>query len=433
MTKKIIIALIGILSATGLKAQNVYVCDGFSYDAIPVSSVKDMLFSTASGSSLKITSTDGTTYAYDTDDIDSLTFEEPQFPAVSIVYNGTTASVTIASNVKGVTCSSGTSSHVVLTSTNTDTEYLYTVSGTSTNGSLTVNGDYKLSLQLAGVDLTSQKGAAIDIECGKRIDLILKNGTTNSLADYASGDQKAALYAKGHVEVKGAGTLNVKGNCKHAISAKEYFLVKASAGTINITGAVSDGIHCGKGEKGSDQNYFQMNGGTINISGCGSDGIDSDDYGCAKLKGGTLSLDVAATGGNGLKCDSILTLSGTDVNINVSGNTAEGIRSVFLGNYNGGTVKGTVSGDGARGIRAKKSSDVITTGGGNAEFAGTDVTLTVTGTTYTIDGTKCMGIKVDATLHQTAGKLDITVNSTDSKTTALSAKTDNKEGGTRTF
>jgi hypothetical protein len=193
--------------------------------------------------------------------------------------------VTIPTSFSGVTCTSGNSSHVVINSTNTSQEFPYYLEGSSSNGSLTINGEYKLSVILGGVNLTSGKGAAIDIECGKRIDFILPEGTTNTLSDYAGGTQKAALYTKGHAEFKGAGTLNVTGNVKHAIAAKEYIELKGSLGTINVLGAKSDGIHCGKGEKGNtEDNIFRMNGGTVNISNCGSDCIDSDDYGNVKIE-----------------------------------------------------------------------------------------------------------------------------------------------------
>ena len=48
--------------------------------------------------------------------------------------------------MEGVTCTSGTSSHVVLESTNTTKEMYYAISGSSTAGSLTINVSYKLNL-----------------------------------------------------------------------------------------------------------------------------------------------------------------------------------------------------------------------------------------------------------------------------------------------
>lgn len=424
--KKILICVIGLLGVLiPIQAQNVYVCSGYGYDIYSLDDVGDMTFSSSSGSMTIGSET------YDVDDIDSITFIEPKFPTVEVVYSGTTASVTIPSSITGVTCSSGTDSHVVLTSNTSDTEYLYTVSGSSTNGSLTINGDYKLSLKLAGLTLKSGSGAAIDIECGKRIDVYLKEGTENTLTDYANGVQKGALYTKGHAEFKGSGTLNVTGNTKHAICAKEYIVLKSSLGTINILGAVSDGIHCGKAEAGNANNYFQMNGGTVNIAKCAGDCIDPDDYGCMIIKGGTLNLAIAQLEGTGMKCDSIFTMTGGNIGFIASGIASEAIRCTYHAYFNGGTISGNVTANGSRGIRGKNTTKYTDTTlkGGYLDFNGTNVNLNVSGGTYTAEGLKCFGIKADLTLKQTAGDLTVTVTNT--AATDVKATTDSWIGGTR--
>lgn len=425
--KKILLGIIWVVGVViPIHAQTVYVCKGFNYTKYQIASLGDITFD-ATKMTMSIAGEEQTI-----SEIDSITFEEPQFKKISIVYNGSTAKVTIPSSIKDVTCTSGTNSHVVITAKNTAEEYLYEVQGSSSNGSLTINGDYKMSVMLGGLALTSGKGAAIDIECGKRIDIILAEGTTNTLSDYAGGEQKAALYTKGHAEFKGAGTLNVSGNVKHAIAAKEYLELKGSLGTINILKAVSDGIHCGKGEKGNpEDNYFQMNGGIVTISNCGSDCIDSDDYGNVKIKGGTLTLNVAQEDGTGIKCDSLFTMSGGTLTLAVSGVVAEGIRCSYRASFNGGSIDGAVTALGSRGIRGKKAtkSTDTTKNGGYLDFNGTNVTLTVSGGTYTVDQSKCFGIKADQTLKQTAGDISITVSN--SAATAIKAATDTWTGGTR--
>lgn len=422
--------LLGLIWAVGtiipIQAQNVYVCKGFNATKYQIESLGDITFDAAK-MTISIAGEE-----QDISEIDSITFEEPQFERINVKYNGSTATVTIPASFSGVTCTSGNSSHVVINCTNTTQEYPYYLEGSSTNGSLTINGEYKLTVILGGVSLTSGKGAAIDIECGKRIDIILQEGTTNTLSDYAGGEQKAALYTKGHAEFKGAGTLNVKGNLKHAIAAKEYIELKGSLGTINILGAVSDGIHCGKGEKGNtEDNIFRMNGGTVNISNCGSDCIDSDDYGNVKIKGGNLTLNVSQKEGSGIKCDSLFTMSGGNVSLAVSGIISEGIRTVYKGTFSGGKITGTVSANGSRGIRGKKTTKTTDTtlNGGFLDFTGTDVSLVVSGGTNTADQSKCFGIKADQTLNQTAGDISITVSN--SAATDIKAGTDNWTGGTR--
>ena len=95
---------------------------------------------------------------------------------VEIVYSGSTATVTVASNISQyVTVSSGTSSHVVITqnasfagvnptTTNTDGEIFYSLKGTSTDGSFYLEGSFKCTVELNGVTLTNPSGPAINIQ-----------------------------------------------------------------------------------------------------------------------------------------------------------------------------------------------------------------------------------------------------------------------------
>ena len=168
--------------------------------------------------------------------------EEVNDSLVLITYSGSTATVNIPEAMEGVTCTSGTSSHVVLESTNTTKEMYYAISGSSTAGSLTINGSYKLSVMLNGVSLTSDKGAAINIQCGKRINLIMAENSTNSLADYAAGEQKACLYTKGHLEIEGAGTLNVKGNSNHAIQKLNHYMPARFILRLSLTKLLEESI-----------------------------------------------------------------------------------------------------------------------------------------------------------------------------------------------
>ena len=184
---------------------------------------------------------------------------------IEITFDGKSADVSIPADVEGVTATKN-GANVTIRSATTTTEYTYRVSGQSPDGSLTINGDYKLTLQLAGLPLTNAHGgAAIDVECGKRIAVELVEGTVNTLEDSQFGAQKAALYFKGHPEFEGGGTLNVTGHLKHAICAKEYMELKSSTGTINVLGAPSDGLHCGKGKVANEHNYFLMKGGNTKI------------------------------------------------------------------------------------------------------------------------------------------------------------------------
>jgi len=188
---------------------------------------------------------------------------------VTIVYNGTSATVTIDDNLSGyVTCTSGTSSHVQLFQSDdvSDTiigEIYYSLSGSTTAGSLYLKGSYKCEIDLNGVEIANPDSAAMYIDNGKRVAIKAESGTTNTLSDGSSYDAKGALRCKGHLKLKGKGTLNVTGNAAHGIWSKEYFEVKKM--TLNILGAVKDGINCNQ--------YFSMESGTVSISNVGDDGI----------------------------------------------------------------------------------------------------------------------------------------------------------------
>ena len=328
---------------------------------------------------------------------------------IDIVYRPNSATVTIPTGVTDVTYTTN-GAHVEMSSATTNREYTYRLSGLSANGSFTLNGSYKLTLQLAGLTLISQQGAAIDIECGKRIAVELVDGTENTLTDKVNGTQKAALYFKGHPEFKGGGTLNVTGRAKHAIAAKEYIELKKTTGFINVLGAVTDGIHCGKGIADPEKNYFLMQGGTVNINAVKGDGIDADDYGSVRISGGALSINVGA-GATAIDADSIVAISGGAVNISVDGADSEAIRACHTVSISGGTTQVLVSGDGSKGIKAKKEgADATVAAGGFLDISGGTTNIEVAGGNY-VDASgevnKCMAVSVDADLTQTGGSVGI--------------------------
>lgn len=252
---------------------------------------------------------------------------------VEIVFSGTTATVTIADNISSyVTCSSGTSSHVVLvqastfagvdaTTDNEDGEIIYSLSGTSTDGEFYLEGSYKCTIELNGLTLTNPSGPAINIQNGKRVALSAQKGTTSTLTDGANENYNGCYHCKGHTKLKGKGTLNVVGNSKHAIYSKEYIEVKNL--TLNITGAVKDAIHC--------KQYFLMESGTVNITAAGDDAIQvelketnngetvdhkDEDTGNFYMEGGTLTI--SGYTGKAVKADGTISFIGGTQNFDTT-------------------------------------------------------------------------------------------------------------------
>ncbi|MCR5433079.1 MAG: carbohydrate-binding domain-containing protein [Bacteroidaceae bacterium] len=317
----------------------------------------------------------GTTYS--TSQVDSITIVKH----ITVTFSGNTASVDMGNAGTADVTYTANGANVVMTNTNEKEEMEVELKGTSNSGSFTYYGTYKCKIHLNGLSLTSTTGAALDIQDGKRIDLILTDGTDNTLVDAAGGEQKAALYCKGHMEVSGTGNLTVTGNNRHAIATNEYMLIKKNTGTITVSKAVSDAMHI--------EQYFQMNGGTVNLSGMGGDGIqaelknnpDEELNGQILIKGGSINIDVTADDAKGIKSDSLITVSG-------------------------GTFVINAKGAGSKGISA--GTDMII----NEDDAATTMTIAATGGVYedpeTDDTSKCMGIKVTKDLTISAGTITVT-------------------------
>ena len=402
--RRTIITLALAVAATATWAQSFRLWQGGESTRYDIADAPTLPY-TAAGQTLTIGSTAVSVAA-----IDSITIVNP----VTVIWSGTTATVTIPATVTGVTATvSG--GDVVITNTNAWEEQEFVLRGTSTAGSLTYNGTYKCKFTLAGLSLTSTSGAALDIQCGKRIDLILADGTTNSLTDAAGGTHKAAFNCQGHMEVSGSGTLTVAGNTAHAIRSNEYLFLKKSTGTIAVTKAASDGIHVGE--------YFQMNGGTITIAGTAKDGLqvetddDSDETlnGQFIMNGGSINVTLDAEDAKAIRLDAADTNTDITPEMQLLGGTV--------------TVSLTSTADGSKGI---VSDGNITIG------AGTDsdpvVSVTAAGATYTDPDTeeenRCTGIKADYTLLIAGGTT--TVAATGTKARGVRAATLRATAGTLT-
>lgn len=332
----------------------------------------------ASGSSFTV---GGKTYQ--TSEVDSITMVH----LITVTWNGAQATIE-KGNVLGVDCTVQ-GGNVVINSTNTHNELEMVLQGTSSNGSLTYTGSYKCKFYLNGLNLTSTTGAALDIQCGKRVALILNEGTNNVLVDAANGLQKAALYCKGHLEIEGAGNLTVTGRAKHAICTKEYLQLKKSTGKVTVNGAVSDAIHAGQ--------YFLMNGGTVTISGQQGDGIQTE----------ILTLDDDVTPNPDKEFNGQVFIKGGSVDITVAGITKKGIKSDDKMTISGGNITVVASGKGSKGISVGKHLLI------NQDSGTTIIIVRATGGIYSDDDDNdsyCTGIKVDKNFAMTAGTLGV-VNS----------------------
>ena len=392
--KKVIPLIISLLLAIAVQAQTLNVVVGSVTYQFPAEQAGEMTY--ADGTTLTILNKAFTLSDITKMYIDDTTVTDNQ---VGVVYSGTSAAVTVAGNVAQYITASVSGAHVnIEQSTDLAQEITYKLSGTSTDGEFYMSGSYKATLELNGLTLTNStpvsSGAAIHIQNGKRINIKVVEGTTNTLTDAASGSQKGCLYVKGHAEFKQKGTLNVYGNVKHAIKASEYITVKNA--TINVKSAAGDGINCAQ--------FFAMESGKVSISGTSDDGIQCDlegtestgettdhedeDSGNIYIAGGTLTIDVTATAAKGIKCEGDMQISGGSITVTTSGSgewdstdqetkaaacmSADGSISI-----SGGELNLTSTGSGGKGI---KCDDTLIISDGT-------VTVKTTGGLYYNNGT----------------------------------------------
>lgn len=355
---------------------------------------------------------------------------------VVVEYSQSEATVTVAGNIAKYVSAQIIGAHVTL-SQSTDVgdstcgEITYILKGASSNGSFLLEGSYKATIELQGLTLTNPFGAAIDIQNGKRIELSAKKDTQNTLADGAGGSQKAALYCKGHLELKGKGVLNVTGNAGHAISAKEYIEMKNC--TVNILGSVKDGINCAQ--------YFLMESGELNIVNNGDDGIqvdfkddterEAEDTGSIIVEEGSINIaNVTANAAKGLKCEGDFIMKGGQIVCKTSaGGSWDSAKlktkaSACIGvdgdvAISGGSLDLTATGGGGKGITCDGSltfdggSLTVVTSGGVLAYVNGTLNQNYTGNTDRLNSdykSSPKGVKVDGNVDINGGVIFVTTS-----------------------
>ena len=275
----------------------------------------------------------------------------------------------------------------------------YVVSGTTTNGSLTILGEKKYAVKLNGVSITNPDSAALNLLSGKRAFVILADGTTNTLADGTGGAQKGALYCKGKLLFNGSGTLSVTGNSNNGIHSADYIAfskgniiyvkstanhgIKANDGiyinggilNVEVSAAAAKGINC--------ESNIVINGGRTTVLTTGDGTYDSDDR--------------EAKGAAGIKTDSVLTVNGGELWLKSTGSGGKGINVDMEANFNGGSVYVVTTGS-----QYKSNSDTSSPKGIKA-----DGNITVSGGCIWVrtSGTNGEGIETKKELSITGGEV----------------------------
>ena len=216
----------------------------------------------------------------------------------------------------------------------------YVVSGTTSNGSLTVVGDKKYAIRLNGASITNPDSAALNLLSSKRAYIILADGTTNTLADGTDGSQKGALYCKGKLLFNGSGSLSVTGNTNNGIHSADYIVFR-KGNKVSVKSTANHGVKANDG--------IFINGGILNVevSAAAAKGINCESN--IIVNGGRTTVltsgnglydteDQEAKGAAGIKADSTLTVNAGELLLKSTGSGGKGINVDMDATFNGGSV-----------------------------------------------------------------------------------------------
>ena len=217
----------------------------------------------------------------------------------------------------------------------------YVVTGTTADGSLTIDGKTDFELNLNGADITNTRSTAIDIESKQKAFIVLTG--SNKLTDGTSADDshKGALYAKGKMLISGTGSLEVYGTYNNGIHGKSNIVIDKGV-NLYVKSTANHGIKAG------DDLY--INGGIINVevSAAGAKGINGDID--ITVNGGRTTVvstsngkwddeDLETKASAGIACDSILTINGGELYLMATGSGGKGLKADWEGYINGGKIR----------------------------------------------------------------------------------------------
>ena len=215
----------------------------------------------------------------------------------------------------------------------------YVVSGSTTNGSLTIEGKTNYELNLNGVDITNATTTALDLQ-SKMAAFVVLTGT-NKLSDGTTEDHKATFYSKGKLLLSGTGSLEVYGNYNNGIHSKTYTVIDKGI-NLYVKTAINHGIKAGEA--------VVINGGVINVetAGTGAKGINSEKD--IMINGGRTTVictgngewdteDLETKAATCIKCDSIMTIKGGEVYVKATGSGGKGLKADWEAYISGGKIR----------------------------------------------------------------------------------------------
>ena len=217
----------------------------------------------------------------------------------------------------------------------------YVVTGTTADGSLTIEGDTKYGLNLNNADITNLRSTAINLQSKQNAYMTISG--TNKVTDGITDDDshKGAIFAKGKLFIGGTGSLDVYGTYNNGIHGKSNVVIESGV-NLYVNSTANHGI---KG--GSD---IIINGGIVNVevSAAGAKAINCDE--CVKINGGRTTTiatgngtwdttDLETKAGAGVACDSIFYMNGGELYAKATGSGGKGIKADLEAYITGGTIR----------------------------------------------------------------------------------------------
>ncbi len=201
----------------------------------------------------------------------------------------------------------------------------YRISGTLTNGQITVSTDEKgtVRLILDNAVINNASGSPVFIEKAEKVIIVLVDGSQNTLTDgatylFANPDEdepNAVLFSKADLTITGNGALTINGNYEDGINGKDCLII--DSGTISVN-AVDDGI------RGKD--YLVIKSGSVSVVSTG-DGLKSDNSedtatGFVQILTGVINV---LSGGDAISAQSDIVISGGEFSLTSGGGSTQTI------------------------------------------------------------------------------------------------------------
>ena len=217
----------------------------------------------------------------------------------------------------------------------------YVVTGTTADGSLTIDGKTDYEVNLNGASITNTRSTALDLQSKKKAFVVLTGSNTLTDGTTADDSHKGALFGKGKLLFSGTGSLEVYGNYNNGIHGKGNIVFDKGV-NVYVKSTANHGIKAG------DDLY--INGGILNVevSAPGAKGINSDID--VTINGGRTTVVSTSNGewdteeletkaSAGIACDSILTINGGEIYLKSTGSGGKGLKADWEAYINGGKIR----------------------------------------------------------------------------------------------